>query len=70
MGVNWFGHYYAINLLYPLLRKTSKIPGGEAPRIVFESSEMHRFAPGNMHFGSMEELNDDKLGPIQVSWGR
>jgi len=47
-GVNALGHYYAINLLYPLMRKTSSSPGTKkgSVRIVFESSEMHRFAPG------------------------
>jgi NAD(P)-dependent dehydrogenase (short-subunit alcohol dehydrogenase family) len=41
MSVNAIGHYYAINLLYPLIRKTSKLPGASAPKIIFESSEMH-----------------------------
>lgn len=41
MSVNAIGHYYAINLLYPLIRKTSKLPNTSAPRIIFESSEMH-----------------------------
>jgi NAD(P)-dependent dehydrogenase (short-subunit alcohol dehydrogenase family) len=41
MSVNAIGHYYAINLLYPLIRKTSKLPGALAPKIIFESSEMH-----------------------------
>jgi NAD(P)-dependent dehydrogenase (short-subunit alcohol dehydrogenase family) len=81
-GVNALGHYYAINQLYPLLRKTSKIPG-TAPgsvRIVFEASEMHRFAPGSedskergrgVHFGSEEEINEGgkELGPVEL-YGR
>jgi NAD(P)-dependent dehydrogenase (short-subunit alcohol dehydrogenase family) len=66
MGVNWFGHYYLLNLLYPLIRKTSKMPGVPAPRIIWESSELHRQAPKNMHFGSMAEINDDSLSPIEV----
>ena len=41
MSVNAIGHYYAINQLYPLIRKTSKLPNTSAPRIIFESSEMH-----------------------------
>lgn len=28
------------------------------PRVVFLSSEMHRFAPPNVNFGSLEEIND------------
>ena len=81
-GVNALGHYYAINQLYPLLRKTSKIPG-TAPgsvRIVFESSEMHRFAPGSedskergrgVHFGSEDEITEGgkQLGPVEL-YGR
>jgi len=68
-GVNWLGHYYACNLLYPLMRKTSKMPGVPAPRIVFESSEMHRMAPKVVHFGSLEEINDSTLGPMEL-YGR
>lgn len=37
-GVNCLGHFFAINLLLPLMRKTSKIPGAPAPRIVFGRS--------------------------------
>ncbi|KAK6904171.1 hypothetical protein I204_02198 [Kwoniella mangroviensis CBS 8886] len=81
-GVNALGHYYVINLLYPLLRKTTKLPGVEkgSVRIVFESSEMHRFAPGSedsvsrgrgCHFGSEEEITEagKELGPIEL-YGR
>ena len=39
------GQFYVCNQLYPLLRKTSKMPNTPAPRIVFESSEQHRMAP-------------------------
>ncbi|KAJ9127525.1 hypothetical protein QFC24_000934 [Naganishia onofrii] len=69
MSVNAFGHFLAINQLYPLLRKTSKIANAPAPRIVFESSEMHRFAPSNVHFGSLEEINDETIDPTQL-YGR
>lgn len=71
-----------INLLYPLMRKTSKISGNKAgsTRIVFESSEMHRFAPGSedsksrgrgCHFGSEEEITEHgkELGPMEL-YGR
>ncbi|KAK8846617.1 hypothetical protein IAR55_005703 [Kwoniella newhampshirensis] len=81
-GVNALGHYYVINLLYPLLRKTSKLPSTPkgSVRIVFESSEMHRFAPGSedsasrargCHFGSEEEITEagKELGPIEL-YGR
>jgi len=64
-AVNWLGHFYAINLLYPLMQETAK-SSGTKPRIVFESSEMHRFASKNTHFASKEEVNDDKLGPVEL----
>jgi len=70
-GVNALGHFYAVNLLYPLIRKTSQLPECKdvPPRIVFESSEMHRMAPANVHFGSLDEINNDKLGPTEL-YGR
>ncbi|KAH8602797.1 hypothetical protein B0O99DRAFT_647640 [Bisporella sp. PMI_857] len=48
-GVNWLGQFNTTNLLYPLLRATSKIPDTPAPRIVFEASEKYRTAPSNVH---------------------
>ncbi|CZT11348.1 probable dehydrogenases with different specificities (related to short-chain alcohol dehydrogenases) [Rhynchosporium agropyri] len=68
-GVNWLGHYYAVNLLYPLMRKTSKMPDTPAPRIIFESSEMHRTAPSNVHFASLEEINNPEVGNTEL-YGR
>lgn len=65
-SVNWLGQYYAINLLYPLLRKTASLPGAPAARIILESSEMHRLAPSSVKFESIEEINDPKLGPVQL----
>ncbi|KAH7063728.1 dehydrogenase with different specificitie [Macrophomina phaseolina] len=67
--INWVGQFYATNQLYPLLRKTSRLPGAPAPRIVWESSEQHRMAPSAVHFGSMEEINDPSLGSTQL-YGR
>jgi len=81
-GVNALGHYYALNLLYPLLRRTSKLPDTPkgSVRIIFESSEMHRMAPGSedsksrkrgCHFGSEEEITEygKELGPMEL-YGR
>jgi NAD(P)-dependent dehydrogenase (short-subunit alcohol dehydrogenase family) len=68
-GVNWLGHFYAVNLLYPLLRRTSQLPDTPAPRIVFEASEMHRGAPSNVHFGSLEEINNPHVGNTEL-YGR
>jgi NAD(P)-dependent dehydrogenase (short-subunit alcohol dehydrogenase family) len=67
--VNWLGQFYVCNLLYPLLHKTSKFPDTPAPRIVFESSEQHRAAPKEVHFASLDEINNDKLSPTEL-YGR
>lgn len=67
-GVNFLGHFYAVNQLWPLLRKTSKMPGVSPPRVVFESSEMHRTAPSDVKFASVEEINTD-IGPTHL-YGR
>jgi len=65
-GVNYLGQYYATNLLFPLIRKTSKMPDAPTPRIIFEASEMHRGAPSNVHFGSTEEINDPSVGNTEL----
>ncbi|KAL6231633.1 hypothetical protein BDW75DRAFT_219644 [Aspergillus navahoensis] len=67
--VNWLGQFYLTNLLWPLLRKTSKMPDTPAPRVVFESSEQHRAAPSGVKFGSLEEINNPDLGPLEL-YGR
>lgn len=66
------------------MRRTARLPGTAkgAVRIVFESSEMHRFAPGGgsedspkrgrgVHFGSEEEITEagKELGPVEL-YGR
>jgi len=81
-GVNALGHYYVINLLYSLMVQTSKKPDTKkgSVRIVFESSEMHRAAPGSedskerargCHFESEEEITEGgkALGPVEL-YGR
>ncbi|OTB01435.1 hypothetical protein M426DRAFT_323456 [Hypoxylon sp. CI-4A] len=68
-GVNYLGHFYVINQLWPLVRKTAQRPDTPAPRIVFESSEVHRMAPGVVHFGSLDEINNPSLGPTEL-YGR
>ncbi|EXJ90394.1 hypothetical protein A1O1_03495 [Capronia coronata CBS 617.96] len=65
-GVNYLGQFYALNLLYPLIRKTSKLPDTPPPRIVFEASEVHRMAPSDVHFGSLEEINNKDFGPTHL----
>jgi len=34
-----------------------------------ESSEMHRGAAGNTHFGSLEEINNEDMDPVHL-YGR
>lgn len=68
-GVNFLGHYYVCNQLWPLIHKTGKLGQKPAPRVVFESSEMHRTAPSNVHFASLDEINDSSIDPTQL-YGR
>jgi NAD(P)-dependent dehydrogenase (short-subunit alcohol dehydrogenase family) len=68
-GVNYLGHFYVCNQLWPLLRKTGKTGTKPAPRVVFESSEMHRTAPSNVHFASLDEINDSSMDPTRL-YGR
>lgn len=55
-GVNWLGHFYAMNVLYPLMRRTSKLPSAPTPRIVMLSSELHRAAPSSVRFESLGNI--------------
>ncbi|KAJ5227789.1 hypothetical protein N7489_008497 [Penicillium chrysogenum] len=64
--VNWLGQFYVCNLLFPLLRRTSRLPDTPAPRIVFLSSEQHRAAQKAVHFASLDEINNPKMGPIEL----
>jgi NAD(P)-dependent dehydrogenase (short-subunit alcohol dehydrogenase family) len=68
-GVNWLGNYYVLNQLWPLLVQTSKLADTPAPRIVVESSEMHKMAPSVVHFGSISEINNKDLSPLEL-YGR
>jgi NAD(P)-dependent dehydrogenase (short-subunit alcohol dehydrogenase family) len=65
-GVNYLGQYYVTNQLWPLLRKTSIIPGVTGPRIVALSSELHRMAPSNVKFGALSDINDSNVDPTQL----
>lgn len=60
--INWLGQFYAVNLLYPLIRKTSKLPDTPAPRIVWEASELHRTSPSDVKFESVAEINNPDFG--------
>ncbi|KAF4980644.1 hypothetical protein FZEAL_3393 [Fusarium zealandicum] len=63
-GVNFLGHFYVCNQLWPLLRKTSQLDNTPPPRVVFEASEMHRLAQlSDVKFESADEINDPDLDP-------
>lgn len=64
--INWLGQFYAVNQLYPLIRKTSKLPDTPAPRIVWESSELHRLSPSDVKFESKEEINNPNIGSAEL----
>ncbi|KAK7684551.1 hypothetical protein QCA50_012498 [Cerrena zonata] len=60
--VNNLSHYVLINRLLPLMKKTSESSPKASVRIVMQSSELHRFAPGDTQFASKEEVNEDRDG--------
>lgn len=68
-GVNYLGHYYATNQLWPLIRKTSLQPGVTSPRVVVLSSEMHRTAPSDVKFESLDEIHNEQMDPTRL-YGR
>lgn len=67
-GVNYLGQYYATNQLWPLIRKTSNMPGATPPRVVSLASEVHKAAPSDVQFKSLDEINKD-VGPTHL-YGR
>ncbi|KAL5525795.1 hypothetical protein ACEPAG_7132 [Sanghuangporus baumii] len=62
-SVNNLGHILLINRLLPLIRKTAMLKESPAPRIVQLSSSLHQAAPSSVAFESLEEINDESLGP-------
>lgn len=64
--INWLGQFYTVNLLYPLIRKTSKLPDTPAPRIVWEASELHRMSPSDIKFESKAEINNPNVGSVEL----
>jgi len=59
-AVNHLGHFFLVNRLLPLIRRTSDLPDTPPPRIVSVSSELHRAASSSVRFDSVQELNDMK----------
>lgn len=68
-GVNYLAQFYVANLLWPVLRRTSLLPGVLPPRVVAVSSELHRAAPSDVKFASLDEINDDAIDPARL-YGR
>lgn len=68
-GVNCLGQFYVCNQLWPVLVKTASNQYNPPPRVVILSSEMHRTAPDNVHFASLEEINNKDMGHTEL-YGR
>jgi NAD(P)-dependent dehydrogenase (short-subunit alcohol dehydrogenase family) len=70
-GVNNVSQLAITDVLYPLLKKTAEEKQGQteeerlSTRIVSESSELHRGAPSDVRFESLEEMAEDK-GPMKL----
>ncbi|KAI0069896.1 NAD-P-binding protein [Panus rudis PR-1116 ss-1] len=60
--VNNLSHFVIVNRLLPLMKKTAEVAPPATVRIVFQSSEMHRFAPSDVKFASKDEINQDRDG--------
>jgi NAD(P)-dependent dehydrogenase (short-subunit alcohol dehydrogenase family) len=59
-AVNNLAHFVITLRLLPLLEKTAAISPPYSVRIVIQSSEMHRFAPGDTTFASVDEINEPR----------
>lgn len=68
-GVNYLGQYYATNQVWPLLRKTSNMPGVTPPRVVSLTSEVHKTAPSDVQFRSLDDEINKDVGPTHL-YGR
>ncbi|KZT11007.1 NAD-binding protein [Laetiporus sulphureus 93-53] len=64
-AVNHLGHFYLVNRLLPLMRRTAAQPHTPAPRIVCVSSSLHAAAPSSVRFKSLDEINTD-IGSVQL----
>lgn len=62
--VNHLSHMLLTTELLPLLEKSDA-----SPRIVFQSSELHRAAPSDVKFESVEEMDSTDKEPTKM-YGR
>ncbi|KAK1751072.1 hypothetical protein QBC47DRAFT_392164 [Echria macrotheca] len=60
MAINHMGHVVLTNYLLPLMKKTAE--NGNVVRISNQSSNLHRTAPSDTKFASLDEINRDS-GP-------
>jgi len=56
-AVNNLSHFVLVTRLLPIMKKTAETAPPTSVRIVFQSSEMHKVAPGDTKFLSKEEIN-------------
>lgn len=62
--VNNLSHFVLILRLLPIMKKTAQTAPPTTVRIVMQSSEMHKLAPGDIKFLSKEEINVDRDGTV------
>lgn len=58
--VNDLSHYVLTLRLLPLMIKTAQSAPPGSVRIVMQSSELHRMAPSDTKFASVEEINEKR----------
>lgn len=59
-AVNHLSHYLMADVLLPKLKETVKGLEDKSVRIVTMSSELHRTAPSDSKFHSVEEMNEER----------
>ena len=60
--VNNLSHHLLIMRLLPIMKKTAQIAPPATVRVIMQSSEMHRLAPGGTKFLNREEINQERDG--------
>jgi NAD(P)-dependent dehydrogenase (short-subunit alcohol dehydrogenase family) len=68
LQVNNLSHFVLTLRLLPLMKKTAESSPPVSVRICMQSSELHRMAPSDAAFASLEEINE-KRDPT-VAYGR
>ncbi|KAI0751285.1 NAD(P)-binding protein [Daedaleopsis nitida] len=60
--INNLSHYLIVLRLLDRMKKTASLAPSHSVRIVFQASEMHKFAPKGTEFVSKEEINQERDG--------